>query len=182
MEYYYEKENSYYDCINIIFYSNTFINKCKENMNTQKAMMGQFVNYDNIVEVLFKEGNFKTLIKALHKANLLKVLESDGMVTIFAPTDKAFSKLSKKSLNNILDETNRKELVNILSYHITIEKVMPNSIENLNGKYIIMLNGEKAKITVQNGEIYINDIKCGDRIETKNGIVYPIDTVMIYRK
>ena len=84
--------------------------------------------------------------------------------------------------NNILDETNRKELVNILSYHITIEKVMPNSIENLNGKYIIMLNGEKAKITVQNGEIYINDIKCGDRIETKNGIVYPIDTVMIYRK
>ena len=137
MEYYYEKENSYYNCINIIFYSNTFINKCKRKYEYTK---------------------------------------------IFAPTDEAFSKLSKKSLNNILDETNRKELVNILSYHITIEKVMPNSIENLNGKYIIMLNGEKAKITVQNGEIYINDIKCGDRIETKNGIVYPIDTVMIYRK
>ncbi len=167
----------------ILFFTQTpLLISVKENMNTQKAMMGQFVNYDNIVEVLSKEGNFKTLIKALHKANLLKVLESDGMVTIFAPTDKAFSKLSKKSLNNILDETNRKELVNILSYHITIEKVMPNSIENLNGKYIIMLNGEKAKITVQNGEIYINDIKCGDRIETKNGIVYPIDTVMIYRK
>lgn len=167
----------------ILFFTQTpLLISVKENMNTQKAMMGQFVNYDNIVEVLSKEGNFKTLIKALHKANLLKVLESDGMVTIFAPTDKAFSKLSKKSLNNILDETNRKELVNILSYHITIEKVMPNSIENLNGKYIIMLNGEKAKITVQNGKIYINDIKCGDRIETKNGIVYPIDTVMIYRK
>lgn len=167
----------------ILFFTQTpLLISVKENMNTQKAMMGQFVNYDNIVEVLSKEGNFKTLIKALHKANLLKVLESDGMVTIFAPTDKAFSKLSKKSLNNILDETNRKELVNILSYHITIEKVMPNSIENLNGKYIIMLNGEKAKITVQNGEIYINDIKCGDRIETKNGIVYPIDTVMVYRK
>ena len=167
----------------ILFFTQTpLLISVKENMNTQKAMLGQFVNYDNIVEVLSKEGNFKTLIKALHKANLLKVLESDGMVTIFAPTDKAFSKLSKKSLNNILDETNRKELVNILSYHITIEKVMPNSIENLNGKYIIMLNGEKAKITVQNGEIYINDIKCGDRIETKNGIVYPIDTVMIYRK
>ena len=167
----------------ILFFTQTpLLISVKENMNTQKAMMGQFVNYDNIVEVLSKEGNFKTLTKALHKANLLKVLESDGMVTIFAPTDEAFSKLSKKSLNNILDETNRKELVNILSYHITIEKVMPNSIENLNGKYIIMLNGEKAKITVQNWEIYINDIKCGDRIETKNGIVYPIDTVMIYRK
>ncbi len=167
----------------ILFFTQTpLLISVKENMNTQKAILGQFANYDNIVEVLSKEGNFKTLIKALHKANLLKVLESDGMVTIFAPTDKAFSKLSKKSLNNILDETNRKELVNILSYHITIEKVMPNSIENLNGKYIIMLNGEKAKITVQNGEIYINDIKCGDRIETKNGIVYPIDTVMIYRK
>lgn len=163
----------------ILFFTQTpLLISVKENMNTQKAILGQFVNSDNIVEVLSKEGNFKTLIKALHKANLLKVLESDGMVTIFAPTDEAFSKLS----NNILDETNRKELVNILSYHITIEKVMPNSIENLNGKYIIMLNGEKAKITVQNGEIYINDIKCGDRIETKNGIVYPIDTVMIYRK
>lgn len=144
----------------ILFFTQTpLLISVKENMNTQKAILGQFVNSDNIVEVLSKEGNFKTLIKALHKANLLKVLESDGMVTIFAPTDKAFSKLSKKSLNNILDETNRKELVNILSYHITIEKVMPNSIENLNGKYIIMLNGEKAKITVQNGEIYINDIK-----------------------
>ena len=160
----------------ILFFTQIpLLTSVKENMNTQKAILGQFINYDNIVEVLSKEGNFKTLIKALHKANLLKVLESDGMVTIF-------SKLSKKSLNNILDETNRKELVNILSYHITIEKVMPNSIENLNGKYIIMLNGEKAKITVQNGKIYINDIKCGDRIETKNGIVYPIDTVMIYRK
>lgn len=167
----------------ILFFTQIpLLTSVKENMNTQKAILGQFVNSDNIVEVLSKEGNFKTLIKALHKANLLKVLESDGMVTIFAPTDKAFSKLSKKSLNNILDETNRKELVNILSYHITIEKVMPNSIENLNGKYIIMLNGEKAKITVQNGEIYINDIKCGDRIETKNGIVYQIDTIMIYRK
>ena len=144
----------------ILFFTQIpLLTSVKENMNTQKAILGQFVNSDNIVEVLSKEGNFKTLIKALHKANLLKVLESDGMVTIFAPTDKAFSKLSKKSLNNILDETNRKELVNILSYHITIEKVMPNSIENLNGKYIIMLNGEKAKITVQNGEIYINDIK-----------------------
>ena len=151
----------------------------KENMNTQRAILGQFVNSDNIVEILSKQGNFKTLIKALHKANLLKVLEGDGVITIFAPTDEAFSKLSKKSLNNILDETNRKELINILSYHITIEKVIPDSIEDLNGKYIIMLNGEKAKITVQNGEIYINDIKCGDRIEIKNGIVYPIDTVMI---
>lgn len=167
----------------ILFFTQIpLLTSVKENMNTQKAILGQFVNSDNIVEVLSKEGNFKTLIKALHKANLLKVLESDGMVTIFAPTDEAFSKLSKKSLNNILDETNRKELVNILSYHITIEKVMPNSIQDLNGKYIIMLNGEKAKITVQNGEIYINDIKCGDRIETKNGIVYPIDTVMIYQK
>ena len=144
-------------------------------MNTQKAMMGQFVNYDNIVEVLSKEGNFKTLIKALHKANLLKVLESDGMVTIFAPTDEAFSKLSKKSLNNILDETNRKELVNILSYHITIEKVMPNSIENLNGKYIIMLNGEKAKITVQNGEIYINDIKNGMTVIVEGNLYQIVD-------
>ena len=154
----------------------------KENMNTQRAILGQFVNSDNIVEILSKQGNFKTLIKALHKANLLKVLEGDGVITIFAPTDEAFSKLSKKSLNNILDETNRKELINILSYHITIEKVIPDSIEDLNGKYIIMLNGEKAKITVQNGEIYINDIKWGDRIEIKNGIVYPIDTVMIYQK
>ena len=154
----------------------------KENMNTQRAILGQFVNSDNIVEILSKQGNFKTLIKALHKANLLKVLEGDGVITIFAPTDEAFSKLSKKSLNNILDETNRKELINILSYHITIEKVIPDSLEDLNGKYIIMLNGEKAKITVQNGEIYINDIKCGDRIEIKNGIVYPIDTVMIYQK
>ena len=154
----------------------------KENMTTQRAILGQFVNSDNIVEILSKQGNFKTLIKALHKANLLKVLEGDGVITIFAPTDEAFSKLSKKSLNNILDETNRKELINILSYHITIEKVIPDSIEDLNGKYIIMLNGEKAKITVQNGEIYINDIKCGDRIEIKNGIVYPIDTVMIYQK
>ena len=154
----------------------------KENMNTQRAILGQFVNSDNIVEILSKQGNFKTLIKALHKANLLKVLEGDGVITIFAPTDEAFSKLSKKSLNNILDETNRKELINILSYHITIEKVIPDSIEDLNGKYIIMLNGEKAKITVQNGEIYINDIKCGDRIEIKNVIVYPIDTVMIYQK
>lgn len=86
----------------ILFFTQTpLLISVKENMNTQKAMMGQFVNYDNIVEVLSKEGNFKTLIKALHKANLLKVLESDGMVTIFAPTDEAFSKLSKKSLNNI---------------------------------------------------------------------------------
>ena len=131
----------------------------KENMNTQRAILGQFVNSDNIVEILSKQGNFKTLIKALHKANLLKVLEGDGVITIFAPTDEAFSKLSKKSLNNILDETNRKELINILSYHITIEKVIPDSIEDLNGKYIIMLNGEKAKITVQNVEFSIKRIR-----------------------
>ena len=47
-------------------------------------------------------GKFTTLTKLLTKAGLVSALQKPGPYTVFAPTDAAFAKVPKKTLNALL--------------------------------------------------------------------------------
>ena len=61
---------------------------------------------------------YTTFVTALKAANLTAALDGDGPFTVFVPSNEAFAKLPKATLDLLLDPKNVKELQDILKYHV----------------------------------------------------------------
>ena len=97
------------------------------------------------------------MVSALQAAGLVDTLKGDGPFTVFAPTDNAFASLPTGTLKNLLKPENKENLNDILLYHVFNGKVTAQDAAKLNGQEIDMTNGEKAKISVKDGKVFIND-------------------------
>ncbi len=129
----------------------------------------------NIVETAIEAGNFKTLVKAVKEAGLVDALSGEGPYTVFAPTDEAFNKIPKDTLNGILKD--RKKLQNILKYHVVSGKVNAKKVMNLREAKTLM--GQEIKIKTKDG-VWVDNAKViKTDIETSNGIIHVIDTVIL---
>ena len=137
-------------------------------------------NSTDIVDTAVNNDQLKTLVSALQAAGLVDALEVDGSFTVFAPTDNAFASLPTGTLKNLLKPENKENLNDILLYHVFNGKVTAQDAAKLNGQEIDMTNGEKAKISVKDGKVFINDaeVVIAD-INATNGIIHIIDTVLM---
>jgi transforming growth factor-beta-induced protein len=132
----------------------------------------------NIVETAVEAGGFKTLAAALTAADLLEAVKGPGPFTVFAPTDEAFAKLPKGTLETLLKPENKAKLAAILTYHVVPGKVMAKDVVNLKGAK--SLNGQRidvkvegGKVTVDNANVVKTDIAC------TNGVIHVIDSVIL---
>jgi len=131
----------------------------------------------DIVDTAVSAGSFKTLVAAIKAADLVKTLKSDGPFTVFAPTDEAFSKLPKGTLESLLKPENKKKLQDILTYHVVAAKVPAAKVAS--GK-VKMVNGKNIKVKVTSGKVTVNKANViKTDIMTSNGIIHVIDKVII---
>jgi transforming growth factor-beta-induced protein len=132
----------------------------------------------DIVVVASEAGDFGTLIAAAKAAGLVEVLQSKGPLTVFAPTDAAFGKLPKGTVENLLKPENKKALVEILTYHVVPGKL--EAADVLKRKTLDTANGERARIAMKGGKPTIAgaNIVATD-VEASNGVIHVIDAVMI---
>lgn len=134
----------------------------------------------DIVQIATDDGRFNTLVEALKSAGLVDTLKGEGPFTVFAPTDDAFNKLPQGTVDDLLKPENKETLTNILLYHVAKGNLSAKDIVNLDGKELTLQNGKTAKVTVKNGEVFINDAKVIiTDIKAKNGVIHVIDTVLI---
>ena len=63
----------------------------------------------DIVDTAVAAGSFKTLVAAVKAADLVETLKGKGPFTVFAPTDEAFAKLPKETLESLLKPENKKK-------------------------------------------------------------------------
>jgi uncharacterized surface protein with fasciclin (FAS1) repeats len=132
----------------------------------------------DIVETAVAAGSFKTLATALGAAGLVETLKGAGPFTVFAPTDEAFAKVPKATLDALL--ANKEQLKSVLLYHVVAGKVMAADAVKLNGKAAKTVQGSEAKIAVANGGVKIagaNIVKTD--IVAKNGVIHVIDAVIL---
>ncbi len=131
-----------------------------------------------IIDVATANGSFKTLLAAVDAAGLTATLKSAGPFTVFAPNDHAFAVLPQEIIASLLKPENKKALTDILTYHVTPGKL--GAAQVLANAELSTVNGKKSKITLVNGRPFINGaaIKITD-IETSNGVIHVIDTVML---
>src|SRR6266508_1572415 len=74
----------------------------------------------DIVETAVAAGSFKTLAKLLGDADLITIMKSPGPFTVFAPTDEAFAKVPKATLDSLAAD--KAKLKAVLTYHVLTSK------------------------------------------------------------
>lgn len=132
-----------------------------------------------IGEIISASEEHEILETTLIAAGLYEQLNTPdgGPFTLFAPTDEAFDALPDGLLEVLLEDP-AGLLSDILLFHV-IEGA--NSFESLsNGQFLYPLGGGAVTITVDAGNIFINNalITIAD-IEAVNGVVHIINAVLI---
>lgn len=129
----------------------------------------------NIVETAIAAGSFKTLVAAVEAAGLVETLTGKGPFTVFAPTDEAFAKLPKGTVESLLKD--KAKLTSILTYHVVSGKVMSKDVMNL--KKAKTVQGQDINIDTKSGVKVNNANVVKADIETSNGVIHVIDTVIL---
>lgn len=132
----------------------------------------------DIVDTAVKAGKFNTLVAAVKAAGLVETLKGEGPFTVFAPTDEAFSKIPKETIQELLKPESKEKLTAILTYHVVPGKVMAADVVKV--KEAKTANGKSVKVTVSEEGVMIGkakvvktDIECG------NGVIHIIDSVIM---
>lgn len=133
----------------------------------------------DIVDTAMSAGQFETLVAAVKAAGLVDTLKGDGPFTVFAPTDEAFAKLPAGTVENLLKPENKDQLVAVLTYHVVPGKVMSGDIRSKQIK-AATVQGNKLSISTLNGGVSVDNAKVIQAdIETSNGVIHVIDTVVL---
>lgn len=130
----------------------------------------------DIVETAAGAPQFSTLVSLVKKAGLAKALSGNSKLTVFAPTNAAFKKVPKKTLNGLLED--KQELRKVLLYHVVAGEVPASKVVKRNSAKT--LESAKVSFSVKGKTVYVNDAKVVKAdIVASNGVIHAIDTVLI---
>ena len=132
-----------------------------------------------IVDVAAKNGSFNTLVAAVKAAGLAETLSGKGPFTVFAPTDEAFAKLPAGTLETLLKPENKKQLVEILTYHVVPgQAVYSDAIVKMTTVPTVL--GRAATVKVVDGKVMVDGatVVAAD-VAASNGVIHVVDTVIL---
>ena len=131
----------------------------------------------DIVDTAVGAGSFETLVAAVQAAGLVDTLKGEGPFTVFAPTDEAFAALPEGTVESLLQPENIDQLTAILTYHVVPGKVMSTDLTD--DMMAATVQGSDITIDLDNGVMVNNANVVTADIETSNGVIHVIDTVIL---
>lgn len=148
-----------------------------ENAAGQSAVSDE-VSQKNILQVAVGSPDHTTLVAAVKAAELVDALANAGPFTVFAPSNAAFDKLPKGTVDDLLKPENKEKLTSILEYHVSIGVFNQDMLSD--GQSIGQANSQNIKITKQGDKIMVNDkATIVGTVQASNGLVYVIDEVLL---
>jgi uncharacterized surface protein with fasciclin (FAS1) repeats len=144
----------------------------------------------NIIQNAVNSKDHATLVAAVKAAGLVGTLEGKGPFTVFAPTDAAFGKLPKATVEGLLKPEMKPTLTKVLTYHVvpgryTAEELMA-AVKSGGGKTMLTTaEGEKLTVMQKGSGIAVQDAKGGTAMVTigdvmqSNGVIHVVDTVLM---
>ncbi len=134
---------------------------------------------NDIVSLAASSNSFTTLTSLLKAAGLADSLQQQGPFTVFAPTDQAFAALPKNTLERLQQPENKDALIKILTYHVVPGALTGSQLSTGEQK---TLEGSPVNIKANaaNNQIRVNKAKViQSNIQASNGLIYPIDKVLL---
>lgn len=158
------------------------------------SMVGGAAMYPTktIVENAAQSPIHTTLVAAVKAAGLVDTLSSPGPFTVFAPTNAAFAKLPKGTVDTLLKPENKDALVKVLTYHVVAGRVLSTDLVKLikagGGKAVITtVQGQKLTARLMGKSIVITDANGGKTTVTQanvlqsNGVIHVTNGVFLPR-
>ena len=150
--------------------------------NTEEPAAGQSSVQDdesqkNVVQIAAGSKDHSTLVAAVKAAGLVDVLANAGPFTVFAPTNAAFDKLPKGTVEGLLKPEKRDDLRNILQYHVYVGNLQAESFTD--GQSLGQVNGGRVTMGVNGSDVTANGAKIIASIPASNGVIHVIDQVLL---
>lgn len=144
----------------------------------------------NIIENAVHSKDHTTLVAAVKAAGLVETLQGAGPFTVFAPTNEAFAKLPKGTVESLVKPENKATLTKILTYHVVAGKWDAKAIAQLikeggGSANLKTVSGGILKASMKGGKLVLTDEKGGmstvtiKNVYQSNGVIHVIDTVLL---
>lgn len=144
----------------------------------------------NIIENAVNSKDHTTLVAAVKAAGLVETLQGQGPFTVFAPTNKAFDKLPKGTVDMLLKPENKAHLTGVLTYHVVAGRLdaatLMAKVKEGNGKAVLKtVQGSDLTIMEKGKKLWVMDAK-GNKtyvsikdVLQSNGVIHVIDEVLM---
>ncbi len=130
----------------------------------------------DIVQTAVGAKAFTTLVALVKKAGLAGALSGKGPLTVFAPTDAAFAKVPKATLDALAK--NPAQLKAVLLYHVVSGKVTAADVVKLTSAKT--LQGTSVKISVKGGKVFVDKAQVvTPDVMASNGVIHVINSVLL---
>ena len=133
----------------------------------------------NIIDIASSLPDFSILVDNIVKSELVDPIKNNLELTVFAPTNEAFGKISSE-----LSKLAQEDITKILLNHVTYGSILSNTLKN--GQVLPTLGGDKIIVVIQNNEVMLklpdsqNSVKVIQAdINASNGIIHVIDSVIL---
>lgn len=144
----------------------------------------------DIIDNAVNSGDHTTLVAAVKAAGLVETLKGDGPFTVFAPTNAAFEKLPKGTVESLLKPESKGTLTKVLTYHVVAGKMdtkaLAAKIKEGNGTAeFTTVSGDKLWVMKKGVQYTLQDAKGNTSNVTikdvyqKNGVIHVIDAVVM---
>jgi uncharacterized surface protein with fasciclin (FAS1) repeats len=131
----------------------------------------------DVVKIAVGSKDHTTLVTALKAAQLVDALSNAGPFTVFAPTNAAFEKLPKGTVEGLLKPENKDKLKEILEHHVMTSALATDFFQDR--QTMGMVNGTNVTFKVKDGATYIDDAKIIGSARASNGWVHIVDSVVL---
>lgn len=133
---------------------------------------------ENLLATAHRSGHFKHLMAAVKATGLAETLDGEGPYTLFAPNDRAFDRLARNELADLLKPENKARLAAILKLHVVPGHVA-TAAAGEQPSVLATLQGEPLSLDAAHG-LRVNKARIVERdIQASNGVLHAIDTVLM---
>lgn len=131
-----------------------------------------------VVDIAVGSADHTTLVAAVKAAGLVETLSGAGPFTVFAPTNAAFEKLPKGTVESLLTAEKKADLTGILTYHVVSGSFKAADLKD--GQMVKTVNGKELKVTIKEGKVMVDGalVTAADLV-AGNGVVHVIDAVVL---
>lgn len=136
------------------------------------------VSQKNVLQIALGSKDHTTLVAAVKAVGLVDVLSNAGPFTVYAPTDAAFAKIPKETLDNLMKPENKEALQNILEYHVSVAVFKTENMRD--GQKVNQVNLDDITLGVKDGKVIVNGVaNVVASVPASNGVVHVIDAVLL---
>lgn len=135
------------------------------------------VSQKTVVKIALESKDHTTLVAALQAADLVTSLANQGPFTVFAPTNAAFEKLPKGTVEELTKPENKNKLRGILYHHVLTSALATSFFKD--GQEMNMFDGTPVKFSRKGNDLFIGEAKVLGSVRGSNGWVHIIDGVVL---